>query len=184
MADVTDFGDVLPEDRKDLRAALIDQMEYLIDEIGALKTVVHHVPDDVQGGRPTEQDLSMKEMYGVIASLDRGPRRQAMDRIVSEEAPDIESPDAAALAEADNWNDRTIDAVLDAVQDARADFVETLRALPLEQWERTLNVDGETITVFEFVYRMAEGDMQRMRALGHRLHGANLSQEGDEPLPQ
>jgi hypothetical protein len=26
--------------------------------------------------------------------------------------------------------------------------------------------------------------MQRMRALGHRLHGANLSPDGDEPLPQ
>jgi hypothetical protein len=31
---------------------------------------------------------------------------------------------------------------------------------------------------------MAKNDMQRMRALGHRLHGANLSQGGDAPLPQ
>lgn len=184
MADVTDFGDVLPEAGRDLRDALIDQMEYLIDEIRALKTVVHQVPDEVQGGRPTEQDLSMKELYGVIASLDRGPRRQAIERVVSEEAPEIALPDSAALAEADGWNEQSIDAVLDAVQDARAGFVKTLRALPLEQWERRADVEGEELTVFELVYRMAKNDMQRMRALGHRLHGANLSQGGDDPLPQ
>ena len=184
MADVTDFGDVLPDDRRDLRDALIDQMEYLIDEIRALKTVVHQVPDDVQGGRPTEQDLSMKELYGVIASLDRGPRPTAIERVVSEEDPEIALPDSAALAEADGWNEQDIDAVLDAVQDARAGFVKTLRALPLEQWERRADVEGEELTAFELVYRMAKNDMQRMRALGHRLHGANLSQGGDEPLPQ
>ena len=184
MSDVTEFGDVLPEDRADLRDALIDQMEYLVDEIGALKTVVHQVPDDVQGGRPTEGDLSMKELYGVIASLDRGPRPDAIERIVADDEPTIEPPDTEALAQGDGWNEQSIDAVLDAVQDARAEFADTLRALSLEQWERTAELEGETLTVFQLVYRMAKDDMQRMRALGHRLHGANLSQNGDQPLPQ
>ena len=180
----TDFGDVLPEDRKDLRDALIDQMEYLVDEIRALKTVVHHVPDDVQGGRPTEQDLSMKELYGVIASLDAGPRRERIERTVAEEMPTFTSIDTAALAEEAGWNDKDIDTVLAAVQDARADFVDVLKALSLQQWKRTAQVDGEEMTVFQLVYHMAKDDMQRMRALGHRLHGANLSQSGDQPLPQ
>jgi hypothetical protein len=182
MAEVTDFRDV--EDRDQLREALLDQLAYLIDEVEALKTVVDTVPEEVQSGRPTGDVLSMREMYGAIAELDDGQRRRWVERVAAEDEPALE----ASFSENDliesEWNERAIDAVLDAVQQARRRLVDALRELGTDDWGRTARLDGETVTLFDLAHGMAKDDMERLRDLGYRLHSADLSEDGPSPSPQ
>lgn len=171
----TDLRDVAPEDRDDLRTALLDQIEYLIAEVEALRTVAGTVPEPVQSGRPTAGDLSMKELYGLIATLDRNVRPTWIERIQEEETPDLAPPAAESTVRDADWNDRAMGAVLDAVQEARRDLHARLDALPEAAWTRTAVLDGETRTLFELVHRMAREDFERLRDLGYRLHDADLS---------
>ena len=178
--DVTDFRDVPEKDREALRTSLIEQVEYLIDEVEALRTVASAVPEPVQSGRPTPEDLSMKEIYGLIATLDADVRPQQIDRIVSEDTPELSTPDPDALARDAGWNERDLDAVLDAVQDARRDLTEHLRSLDAATWAAPATLDGEPVTLFEAVHRFARADFACLRDLGYRLHDADLSERDEE----
>jgi len=171
----TDLRDVFPEDRDDLRTALLDQIEYLIAEVEALRTVAGTVPEPVQSGRPTASDLSMKELYGLIATLDRDVRSAWIERICAEDTPELAPSTAASTVRDADWNDRAMDAVLDAVQEARRDLHARLDALPAEAWTRTGVLGGKTLTLFELVHRIAREDFERLRDLGYRLHDADLS---------
>jgi hypothetical protein len=176
MEDVVDFDNVAPEDRAELRKGLIDQLAYLVQEVAALKTVVDAVPEDVQAGRPTGEDLTMKEIYGLIATLDgevRGPVVEAIADGAS--PPSVPADPPRQQVRRDAWNARDIQSVLDAVQDARRRFVEALNAVPPDDWTQTIVVGGEPITLFEWTHRIAEADLERLRDLGYRLHDADLS---------
>ena len=87
-----------------------------------------------------------------------------------------------ADGDGDGWNEQSMAAILDQGKTARRALTEQLRALPLGAWNRTATLGGETISLFALVYRMTQNDFHRLRDLGHRLHGAHLS-DRDEPLP-
>jgi hypothetical protein len=180
--DTTDIGAAQNEDPEALREALLGQLAYLVDEIEALQTVVGDLPDQIKTGRPAPDTLSMKELYGVIATLDAEVRRPRARRIVEEDAPTLSPVDPDAKAREAGWNDEPLGAILDRVADARAALTDQLEALPLEAWHRTATLDGETVTLFDLVYRITQADAERLRDLGYRLHGAHLS-DRDEPLP-
>jgi hypothetical protein len=182
MSEVTDIEEAQADDPEALREALLGQLAYLVDEIEALQTVVGGLPDQIKTGRPAPDTLSMKELYGVIATLDAEVRAPRVQRIVEEDAPPLSPVDPDAKAREAGWNDEPLAAILDRVADARAALTDRLEALPLEAWHRTATLDGETVTLFDLVYRMTQADAERLRDLGYRLHGAHLS-DRDEPLP-
>jgi len=176
MEDVVDFDNVAPEDRTELRKGLIDQLAYLVQEVAALKTVVDAVPEDVQAGRPTGEDLTMKEIYGLIATLDDEVRGPVVEALADGEAPpSVPAEPPRQQVRSDDWNARNIESVLDAVQDARRRFVDALQTVPPDDWAQTVAVGGEAITLFEWTHRIAEADLERLRDLGYRLHDADLS---------
>ena len=180
--ETTDIDAAQNEDPEALREALLGQLAYLVDEIEALQTVVGDLPDQIKTGRPAPDTLSMKELYGVIATLDAEVRRPRAQRIVEEDAPTLSPVDPDATAREAGWNDEPLEAILDRVADARAALTDQLEALPLEAWHRTATLEGETVTLFDLVYRITQADAERLRDLGYRLHGAHLS-DRDEPLP-
>lgn len=180
MDDIVDFDAVDPDAVDDLRAALIDQMQYLTAEVVALRSVVGVVPDAVQDGRPTPDDLTMKEIYGLIATLDRDVRPEHIHAAAEGTAPSLTSPDTDALARDAGWNTRDIDAILDIVEAARADFVDVLRSLPTEAWSASTTYNGEPMTLAGLVHRYAQNDLERLRTLGYRLHDADLSDRSTE----
>jgi len=182
MSEVTDVAEAQAEDPEALRDALLDQIAYLVDEIEALRTVVGGVPEQIKSGRPAPDALTMKELYGAIATLDAKVRRPRIGRMVEEDAPTLTPVDPDAEVREVGWNDKEMDAILDRVTEARQELVEALDALPLEAWHRTATLDGDTVTLFTLVHRMTQADAERLRDLGYRLHGAHLS-ERDEPLP-
>jgi len=98
MSKVTDIEEAKAEDPEALRDALLDQLAYLIDEAEALQSVVGAVPEQIKSGRPTPDDLTMKEIYGAIVTLDADVRRPRVDRILEEERPTLEPTNVDQLA--------------------------------------------------------------------------------------
>jgi hypothetical protein len=182
MSDVTDIEDAQADDPEALRDALLDQLAYLVDEIEALRTVIGDVPEQIKSGRPAPDALTMKELYGAIATLDAKVRRLRVERIVDEDEPTLTPADPDAEVREAGWNEQEMDAILDRVIEARRELVDTLAEVPADAWHRTATLDGETVTVFTLVHRMTQTDAERLRDLGYRLHGAHLS-DRDEPLP-
>lgn len=181
MDDVVNFDAVEPESLDDLRHALLDQLAYLVDEVEALRTVVASVPPDVQAGRPTPADLTMKEIYGLIATLDRDVRPAQVQQVADGDAPALVPPNPDRLARESGWNDRAMADILTDVQAARRAFVERLRDLPLGAWTEPATYDGDDVTLAELLHRYARADLDRLRDLGYRLHDADLSDR--EPSP-
>jgi hypothetical protein len=180
--DVTDIAEARAEDPEALRDALLDQVAHLVDEIEALRTVIGDVPEQIKSGRPAPDTLTMKELYGAIATLDAKVRRPRIARIVDEEDPTLTPVDPEAEVREAGWNEKEMDNILDRVTEARQELVEVLDDLPLETWHRTATLDDESITLFALVHSITQTDAERLRDLGYRLHGAHLS-ERDEPLP-
>lgn len=182
MESPIDIEEARSEDAESLRRALLDQLTYLIDEIEALRSVVADVPDQIKNGRPAPDALTMKELYGAIATLDANVRPARVARIVEEDEPTLEPADADAEVRESGWNEREMDTILEKVVRARQSLVEQLEALSADDWHRRATLEEETVTVFDLVYRMAQADANRLRDLGYRLHNAHLSNR-DKPLP-
>lgn len=183
MDETTDIAEAQTEDPGALRKALIEQMAYLVDEIEALETVVEGVPDQIMNGRPAPDALTMKELYGAIATLDEDVRPRWIEQTTDEDStPSLASVDVDEEVREAGWNEQEMDTILDRVKEARRHLVEQLEDLPLEAWHRTVSRQEETLTLFQLVHGMTQEDVRRLRDLGYRLHGAHLS-DRDEPLP-
>ena len=91
MSDTTDVDAAQVEDPDSLREALLDQLRYLVQEIEALRTVVGDLPDEIKSGRPAPDALTMKELYGAIATLDAEVRQSRITAIVETDTPAFES---------------------------------------------------------------------------------------------
>ncbi|WP_258096459.1 DinB family protein [Salinibacter sp. 10B] len=180
--DTTDIDAAQIEEPESLRKALLDQLRYLVEEIEALRTVVDGLPDQIKNGRPTPDALSMKELYGSIAILDSEVRRPRVTIIAENDTPAFESVDPSEKVREAEWNEHSMDDILDRVTAARKELVDHLDALPSDAWHRSATLDGDEVTLFDLVHRITQTDAERLRDLGYRLHGAHLS-DGDEPLP-
>jgi len=177
-----DIDEAQVQSPADLRDALVDHLAYLVEEIEALQTVVGSVPDQIKNERPAPDALTMKELYGAIAALDEEVRPGRIERVMEEGEPTLSPIDIEAEVREAGWNERELTTILDRVETARHQLVDRLDALPPEAWHRAATLEDERYTLFELVHRMTQEDLQRLRDLGYRLHGAHLS-DRDEPLP-
>jgi len=184
MAELDDLAAAVDRDPDRARTVLIDQLRYLIDEVNALKSLVDRVPAVVQEGRPTPDALSMKEIYGALAARDEQVRTPRLEQMTTaDEPPAFESVEDDELAAGADWNERPLPDILDRVQSARAALVEQFEALSPEAWSQTAQFGDEGQTVYEMAHRIAREDADRLRDLGHRLHGANLT-DRERDLPK
>lgn len=182
MSDAIDISGAKESDPEALRDALIDQLAHLIDEVDALRTVVGTLPEAITCGRPAPDALTMKEMYGAIATLDAEVREPRVERVAAEDEPVLSTVEIEEEVRGEGWNERELEAILDRVQEARRELVDRLRDLPLEAWHRSAVLDEKRYSLFELAHRIVQEDLDRLRDLGYRLHGAHLS-DRDEPLP-
>ncbi|WP_457653066.1 DinB family protein [Rhodocaloribacter sp.] len=169
-------------DRDTLRAAQLDQLAYLIDELEAQKPLLRRIPDWALEGRPFEGEWSIKERYGVLAAADVSVHLPQLRRIVEEDTPALEAPDRQAAA-SEAWNEVEIGALLERVQAARTALTAFLRALTPEQWARTGSVGGVPQDVYAYVHGIIQHDADGLRAIGYRLHESHLTARASD-LPK
>ena len=158
----------------DLREALLDQLAFLIDEIEALKAVVDRVPTSLLEARPPNNEPSLKQIYGLLATLDEAVYLPRLQHMTAEDEPVFDPVDEAALAEQAGWNDQPIDRILDRVQDARRALLAFLRALPPEAWRRTARFGEQRRDVYGLAHHVTQHDVDLLRTVGYRLHESNL----------
>ncbi len=172
-----------PGDTAALRAALLEQLAYLIDEVEALKVVVGRVPEPLQEARPPGQALSMKETYGLLATLDEAVYLPRLRRMVAEDEPAFDAVAEPALVEQAGWNAQPIAHILERVQQARRRLVAFLRALPSEAWTRAGRFDGARRDAYGLAHHVTQHDADLLRAVGYRLHESHLTERPSD-LPK
>jgi AcrR family transcriptional regulator len=182
MDETIDIDAAQNEHPETLRSALLQQLAHLVDEVEALRTVVHDLPEQIKSGRPAPDVLTMKELYGALATLDSEVRHPRVEQITEQDEPSFSSVDIDERVRESGWNDSSLDDILDRVTEARRALVDRLETLPPEAWHHTATLDGASVTLFDLVYDATQSDAERLRDLGYRLHGAHLS-DRDEPLP-
>ena len=160
----------VPTQAAGVREALLDQLAYLIDEIEALKAVVDRVPPSLQEARPLRQDLSLKELYGLLATLDEAVYRPRLRQMMAEDTPAFDTVDEAALVTEAGWNEQPLDHILDRVQEARRGLLSVLRALPPEAWARTGHFGDERRDVYSLAHHIIQHNVDLLRTIGYRLH--------------
>lgn len=170
------------------REALLAQLGWLTVEAEALGPLMATLPPGVLTGRPMLDTRSVKETFGLLATLDREVHALQIARMLSEDTPALDRADEAALAEGTAWNDADLDALLDRMRDARQALLDQLTALPLEAWQRTATLasvtdDPETLTLSAYVLRICQHDADRLRDLAYRLHESKLTSRAED-LPK
>lgn len=159
-----------PIQTADLRAALLDQLAYLIDEIEALKAVVERVPPPLQEAHPQREDLSMKELYGLLATLDEAVYRPRLRQMIAEDTPAFGTVDEAALAAEAGWNEQPLGTILDRVQEARRALLSFLHTLPPEAWSRTARFGDEHRDLYSLAHHIIQHNVDLLRTIGYRLN--------------
>lgn len=166
-----------------LREALIDQLAYLVDEIEALKAVEGRIPTAVQEGRPLDGEPSLKELYGLFATLDEEVHLPRLHLMAKGPQPAFEAVDEAALARRRSWNDLALLDILNRVQAARRQTVSFFQSLSADAWARTARIANQQVDVLGVLHQIIQQDTDRLRAIGHRLHESHLTSRSQD-LPK
>ena len=166
-----------------LRDAQLDQLQYLVDEVEALKAVIGKVPEALQRDKPMGTELSLRELYGVLAQADEETHVPLVEQMMATNTPAATPPsDEARAAEAD-WNETPMHTILEQVQHARTTLVEVLQALPAGNWTRTATLSDTTRDVYGLAHAIIQRDADLLRTAGYRLHESHLT-DRDEDLPK
>lgn len=166
------------------REALLGQLRYLTDELEALENVIHLVPEGLRASRPTPDELTIKEIFGVIATLDEEVRRPRLERMTQADEPPSfsESDDADEIASARDWNGHALDDILERVQSGRRKLIDTFEALDAAQWDASATFGKEERDVYELALHIIREDSERLRTISYRLHDSTLTdREGGLP---
>ncbi len=159
---------------EELWEALLGQLAHLAEEAEAVQAVIDRVPLPVQEGRPAPNDLSIKELYGLLALADEAVFLPQFQQQAQGEAPPQPSPDEAALAQQEDWHALDIHAILGRVQQARGRLIAFLEALPPEAWHRG---------VLALAHQVTQHDADVLRRIGYRLHESRLT-DRTQDLPK
>ena len=157
--------------KADLRAALLDQLAYLMHEVEALRPVVDQVPDELQKlpTPGTDLSLSLRETYGLLAAYDAKVVLPALHRMIAEDEPHVDPADEKSLATEADWNEHPIDALLDRVQQARKAVVDFLQDLPADAWDRTATFGETEHDVYGVAHYVTQHDADLLRETGYHL---------------
>jgi hypothetical protein len=162
------------------RAALLDQLGWLADEVAALAPLLAGLPAWALEGAPLPGDRSLKETLVYLARLDREVYPGWIARLEAEERPAL-VPTGAEPEEGANARDpgsgpgQGLDALVEDVRSARAALVARVGALPEEVWAREATLEDAPVTLYDLLLRVVRHDADVLRALAYRLHEAQLT---------
>ncbi|HYE58210.1 MAG TPA: hypothetical protein VD948_06875 [Rhodothermales bacterium] len=134
------------------RAALLDALAYLRDEVEMVRVPLRRLPEALQTTRPYDDALSLRETYALLAARDEA-RLLALHR---DEAPlDPTVPPGA--------NDLDTETLLDHVVETRARLLAAVEALSDEAFARSASS----------LHAAVVEDAALLRTLAEHLYGAH-----------
>lgn len=166
-----------------LRTRLLDQMAYLCDEVAALKPIIDRIPPEVQDGRPMEDDLSIKEIFGLLATINERVYLPALQQTIADETPAFDDVEPSTLIADAEWNAQPIDSILDHIQRTRTAVVDFLQALPASEWRRTATFGDQKRDIYGLAHHITQQDVAHLSAIGYRLHESKLTSRAED-LPK
>jgi hypothetical protein len=160
-----------PEDpRAAHRAALLDQLRYLVVEAEALGPLLAGMPEAILHGRPAGEP-SVLEAFARLAALDRHVHAPRLARLAASDAASGGSPPPAG--EGDPIPHATPEEALGAVREARGALVAAFEALPVEGWARPVSLeDGAEGDAYDLALAITRHDVETLRTLAYRMNGA------------
>lgn len=131
-----------------IREILVAQRTHLFAHLDAKRVRLLRQVSDLENEAleaPAFDGWSVKDVLLHIAAWDRW-KLDTMQRMAAGEAPDLDAAsdvDSFNAAAVTAWQNRTLDAVMVELEDARAELVNWLEALPEEELFRQRDVDGD-----------------------------------------
>ncbi len=160
----------MPDARASQRQALLSQLDYLRDEVAALRQVVVRVPEALQRGRAFEDALSFQETLALLAGLDTHVRLPRLMRMQSETAPHFDAAESASLIR--EAHTASTSELLDALDTARRQLVDYATNLSPAQWDRTAHFPEGARDVYAYLYAITQEDAEVLRTLTYHLFDA------------
>lgn len=145
--------------------------------------MIGRVPEEVLTGRPIGDELSIQELYGIIALADEEIFPGYIEAMAKGAEPELSVPDDEALAARVDWEEVSMDDILERVRKARRGLVEQLRALPEEVWNHRARAEDTEIDLFGLARYIVQRDTTILRIVSTRLHESRLT-EGPQDLPK
>ena len=153
------------------REALLDQLGWLEDEAAALAPLLAGLPAWAVAQAPLPTDLSAKQTFAWLATLDRDVYPGWLRRVQSESGPALDTPEAGAPEAA---NDRALDDLLADLRAARADLRRQLAGVPAQAWSRRATLDGAETDLYGVALAIVQRDADHLKEIAYRLHEADL----------
>ena len=163
------------------RAALTDQLGWLVDEADALGPLLAPLPDEVLTTAPLPGERSVVATLSLLAALDRAVRTPRIAAFADPSADLVFEDAEEAVLLAENADAAPLADVLAEVKARRRALLDTLGTVPDDAWHREAAVAGETMTLFDLALHVARRDADELRTLAYRLHEARLSSRTPRP---
>ena len=161
------------------REALLDQLGWLEDEAAALAPLLADLPEWAVAQAPLPTDLSAKQTFAFLTSLDREVYPEWLRLVQAEDTPALNTPEAgtpeADTAGSDGGaNDRPLDDLLADLRAARADLRHQFAEVPAGAWSRSATLDGTETDLYGVALAIVQRDADHLKELAYRLHEADL----------
>lgn len=149
---------------EELREAQLDQLAWIAEEMNAFGMLAAAYPPAVFEMQPGPDELSIKQIYGVIALLDEQVYLAGIRRMVEQEEATLEAVDVKQLGLSEQWEGMNLSAVLARARAARSTLHAYLSELPLEAWQESGG------NLFKVVGEIIHTNTDLLREVGQRLY--------------
>ncbi|MDX1430370.1 MAG: hypothetical protein R3282_08785 [Rhodothermales bacterium] len=154
---------------RDGRQQIVDQVAYLLDEVAALKGVLHAVPEELLQAQPYPGEPSVRELFEMLAAREAGVRARNVERILSG-GEDVVLETNPLPLDPEEASSRTTVEVLDDLESARSRLVDRLSQCGSSAWRVVAAYDGKQVNLEDYLYGLIQEDVAVLQTAARRIH--------------
>ena len=139
------------------RGELLDQLNYLVDEIVSLRSIVSRLHEAQITN--TERGPSVKQCYGAIIMRDRNEILPALEKLCMGKR-------SRAVKDVD-WNRRPMENILTEVEAARQAVIAAAERLKPQDWTQEV---AEGMDVYQLLLEASHTDADTLREVAQQLY--------------
>ena len=154
-------------DAEAARTALLAQMLHLADETEAMQPFAVRLSQSVLELGLAPGELSIKELYGILAQWDADVLLPLVRRMIAEDLPCHEE----AVSAAGSWQAVPIPDILRRVREARIALVSFVQSLPPAAWARQAELWGRCYDIYGLLHLATQHTASVLQTVAQRLGG-------------